>query len=102
MGPCEPGQVGNEAAISSSFQVRGASSGAGDFLSTVLYIKGDLPMPESEATSEPASSYVVVARRYRPQGFGELIGQEHVSQALSNAIATNRIGHAYLFIGARG
>jgi DNA polymerase-3 subunit gamma/tau len=59
-------------------------------------------MPDSEATSEPASSYVVVARRYRPQGFGELIGQEHVSQALSNAIATNRIGHAYLFIGARG
>ncbi len=50
----------------------------------------------------PAPSYVVVARRYRPQGFGELIGQEHVSQALSNAIATNRVGHAYLFTGARG
>ena len=59
-------------------------------------------MPESDATLEPATPYVVVARRYRPQGFGELIGQEHVSQALSNAIATNRIGHAYLFIGARG
>ena len=57
-------------------------------------------MPETDATLEPASPYVVVARRYRPQGFGELIGQEHVSQALSNAIATNRIGHAYLFIGA--
>ena len=47
-------------------------------------------------------SYVVVARRYRPQTFDELIGQEHVAQALSNAIATNRVGHAYLFTGARG
>jgi DNA polymerase-3 subunit gamma/tau len=44
----------------------------------------------------------VVARRYRPQTFAELIGQEHVAQALSNAIATNRVGHAYLFTGARG
>jgi DNA polymerase-3 subunit gamma/tau len=59
-------------------------------------------MPPPDNTAEPAPSYVVVARRYRPQGFGELIGQEHVSQALSNAIATSRIGHAYLFIGARG
>jgi DNA polymerase-3 subunit gamma/tau len=59
-------------------------------------------MPAPDATPDPAPSYVVVARRYRPQAFGELIGQEHVSQALSNAIATNRIGHAYLFIGARG
>jgi DNA polymerase-3 subunit gamma/tau len=49
-----------------------------------------------------ARQYVVVARRYRPQGFEELIGQEHVAQALSNAIATNRVGHAYLFTGARG
>ncbi len=49
-----------------------------------------------------AHQYVVVARRYRPQTFSELIGQEHVAQALSNAIATQRVGHAYLFTGARG
>jgi DNA polymerase-3 subunit gamma/tau len=59
-------------------------------------------MPKSESRSELSPSYVVVARRYRPQAFGELIGQEHVSQALSNAIATHRVGHAYLFTGARG
>ncbi|MGA2033007.1 MAG: DNA polymerase III subunit gamma/tau [Thermoguttaceae bacterium] len=47
-------------------------------------------------------SYVVVARRYRPQTFADLIGQEHVAQALSNAITTQRVGHAYLFTGARG
>ena len=59
-------------------------------------------MPNPDLHSEPSPSYVVVARRYRPQGFGELIGQEHVAQALSNAIATSRVGHAYLFTGARG
>ena len=46
--------------------------------------------------------YVVVARRYRPKGFDELVGQEHVGQALKNAIETSRVGHAYLFTGARG
>jgi DNA polymerase-3 subunit gamma/tau len=46
--------------------------------------------------------YVVVARRYRPQTFDELIGQQHVSHALTQAIAANRVGHAYLFTGARG
>ncbi len=59
-------------------------------------------MPAPDAPNEPAPSYVVVARRYRPQAFDELIGQEHVAQALSNAIATHRVGHAYLFTGARG
>src|SRR6186713_2512816 len=48
------------------------------------------------------SEYVVVARRYRPQDFSQLIGQDQVSQALANAITTNRVGHAYLFTGARG
>ncbi|MDR0871529.1 MAG: DNA polymerase III subunit gamma/tau [Planctomycetaceae bacterium] len=47
-------------------------------------------------------SYQVVARRYRPQNFGELVGQTHISQALSNAITSGRLGHAYLFTGARG
>jgi DNA polymerase-3 subunit gamma/tau len=55
-----------------------------------------------QAGGGPARQYVVVARRYRPQTFAELIGQEHVAQALSNAISTNRVGHAYLFTGARG
>jgi DNA polymerase III subunit gamma/tau len=58
---------------------------------------------ESPPSAGPAArQYVVVARRYRPQTFSELIGQEHVAQALSNAISTHRVGHAYLFTGARG
>jgi len=52
--------------------------------------------------SSRSREYVVVARRYRPQTFEELVGQEHVAKALSNAIATSRVGHAYLFTGARG
>ena len=62
-------------------------------------------MSDNEPTSQPSgsdSSYVVVARRYRPRGFTELVGQEHVGKALINAIETNRVGHAYLFTGARG
>ena len=50
---------------------------------------------------EPAA-YQVVARRYRPQKFGDLVGQEHVARGLVGAIDSGRIGHAYLFTGARG
>jgi DNA polymerase-3 subunit gamma/tau len=49
-----------------------------------------------------AERYVVIARRYRPQTFEDLIGQEHIAKALQQAIASNRVGHAYLFTGARG
>ena len=52
--------------------------------------------------NEENSSYQVVARRYRPQGFDTLIGQDHVAKALKGAIASGRVGHAYLFTGARG
>jgi DNA polymerase III subunit gamma/tau len=61
----------------------------------------DDPTQSDESSRRPAN-YLVVARRYRPQVFDELIGQEHIAQALANAIATNRVGHAYLFTGARG
>src|SRR5947208_4268667 len=47
-------------------------------------------------------SYQVIARKYRPQRFSDVVGQEHVTQTLSNAIQQNRIAHAYLFCGPRG
>ena len=57
----------------------------------------------AEGQNQSASGkYTVVARRYRPKTFAELVGQSTVSQALLNAIHTNRVGHAYLFTGARG
>ena len=48
------------------------------------------------------SDYQVLARKYRPKNFSELLGQTHVSQALSHAIDTGRLHHAYLFTGTRG
>lgn len=59
-------------------------------------------MELNETESSRGASYQVVARRYRPMEFDQLIGQSHVAKALSNAILTNRVGHAYLFTGARG
>jgi len=47
-------------------------------------------------------SYQVIARKYRPQRFEDVVGQEHVTQTLSNAIRSGRIAHAYLFCGPRG
>ena len=47
-------------------------------------------------------SYLVLARKYRPQTFADLAGQDHVVQTLVNAIASGRVAHAFLFTGARG
>ncbi|PYK00976.1 MAG: DNA polymerase III subunit gamma/tau [Verrucomicrobia bacterium] len=47
-------------------------------------------------------SYQVIARKYRPQRFADVVGQEHVTQTLANAIKQSRIAHAYLFCGPRG
>ncbi len=47
-------------------------------------------------------SYTVLARKYRPQRFSELVGQGHVAQTLGNAIKTGRVAHAFLFTGVRG
>src|SRR5947199_9692182 len=65
--------------------------------------KHKAPAPEA-AESAPASTtgYTVLARRYRPQQFADLVGQEAVARALVNALEGNRVAHAYLFTGARG
>ena len=47
-------------------------------------------------------SYLVLARKYRPRNFTEMVGQEHVVQALANALTSQRLHHAYLFTGTRG
>jgi DNA polymerase-3 subunit gamma/tau len=47
-------------------------------------------------------SYTVLARKYRPQTFADLAGQEHVTRTLGNAIASGRVAHAFLFTGVRG
>src|SRR4051794_7991764 len=60
---------------------------------------------QDKETTRPGGAdapYTVLARRYRPQTFDELVGQEPVTRALSNAIQAGRVAHAYLFTGARG
>jgi DNA polymerase-3 subunit gamma/tau len=52
--------------------------------------------------SDPATAYRVLARKYRPQTFAEVIGQEAMVRTLSNAIATGRIAHAFMLTGVRG
>ena len=47
-------------------------------------------------------SYTVFARKYRPQTFDDVVGQEHITRTLKNAILQNRLAHAYLFVGPRG
>lgn len=47
-------------------------------------------------------SYLVIARKWRPQVFEDVVGQEHVTRTLQNAIKSGRVAHAYLFTGARG
>ena len=47
-------------------------------------------------------SYTVFARKYRPQKFEDVLGQEHITKTLRNAIDQNRIAHAYIFVGPRG
>lgn len=56
----------------------------------------------SGAPPQAANGYTVVARRYRPRRFEDVVGQDHVVQALRNAIRLNRVTHAYLFSGTRG
>jgi len=47
-------------------------------------------------------SYKVIARKYRPQTFADIVGQQHVTRTLANAIESNRVAHAYIFSGVRG
>src|SRR3954471_24562603 len=63
--------------------------------------KPSTPAPEP-SPAPSAEGYTVLARRYRPQQFRDLVGQEPVAQALVNALQSNRVAHAYLFTGARG
>jgi len=52
--------------------------------------------------TEEDTSYLVLARKWRPQLFEEVVGQRHITQTLQNAILQKRVAHAFLFTGARG
>ena len=58
--------------------------------------------PAGIVPTDGAMSYLVLARKYRPATFSEVVGQEHVTRTLGNAFATGRVHHAFLFCGPRG
>ena len=60
----------------------------------------DLPLHSTAATA--AQPYRVLARKYRPQTFAQLIGQDAMVQTLGNAIRRDRLAHAFLMTGVRG
>ncbi|MGH3506699.1 MAG: DNA polymerase III subunit gamma/tau, partial [Nocardioidaceae bacterium] len=63
----------------------------------------DVPAcPGGRLRSYPVDAPLALYRRYRPDTFAEVIGQEHVTTPLSHALANNRVNHAYLFSGPRG
>src|SRR5687768_4370561 len=61
-----------------------------------------LDLPEVPAPAAASGAYRVLARKYRPQSFSELIGQDAMVQTLANAIERGRIAHAFLLTGVRG
>ncbi|MBF0152633.1 MAG: DNA polymerase III subunit gamma/tau [Magnetococcales bacterium] len=61
-----------------------------------------VPVQAGPFKAELMSAYLVLARKWRPQGFSTLIGQEHVTRSLVNALESGRLAHAFLFTGIRG
>ena len=90
----EPCQVRKEAAISRYFYVKSAfhrEIGTHTILFKFYNIKDVKNM-----------GYTALYRKFRPNTFGEMVGQEHITRTLRNQIMANRVGHAYLFNGGRG
>jgi DNA polymerase III subunit gamma/tau len=85
-----------EDANSAPQQVQPVTSGLGGAIEFGRAVRSDLP------SQVEVSPYRVLARKYRPQTFAELIGQEAVVRTLSNAIAQGRIAHAFMLTGVRG
>ena len=85
----EPGQVGNEAAIAVPGQCRSKAR---------LFASGKTGAHHDKG----AMSYLVLARKWRPRDFESLVGQDHVVRALTHALSSGRLHHAWLFTGTRG
>lgn len=83
----EPGQAGNRAALSGSGLVQASLVG----LERPYFFRSEQP-----------HMYEVMARRYRPAQFDEVVGQEHIAATLKNAITRDRVAHAYIFTGGHG
>jgi DNA polymerase III subunit gamma/tau len=103
--PREPRQARKGATVPGSRRVpRSTRSSSHRFYFQALakFMADSKPDTKSGANSDKTTSYQVIARKWRPQTFADVVGQSHVMTTLENAIRTNRIAHAYIFSGARG
>ncbi len=89
--------------------VRGSAREPGQTLTgAALSVVGPAPpvswpsLPAADALDEDVMAYTVLARRYRSQSFGSVVGQQPIAQTLQAAITSGRVAHAYLFTGTRG
>lgn len=92
--------------------IKGSSAGAADLPESDQRLEGEQPRGRPEQSiigsldeidcSCDFMSYQVIARKYRPQTFSQIVGQEIVTKTLQNAITSGRIAHAFLFSGVRG
>ena len=92
-------QPGEAAPNAAELEAAGQSALFGDPTATPPVAK---PAPPASAPPAPAQPYRVLARKYRPQTFSQLIGQEAMVQTLANAIRRERLAHAFLMTGVRG
>ena len=67
-----------------------------------MALAGDSSLPSAAVQSISSMAYQVLARKYRPQRFADVVGQDHVTVTLMNALTQNRIAHGYIFSGHRG
>src|SRR5207253_6834235 len=67
-----------------------------------LAVTTPVAAPAVSAPSDPVAAYTVLARKYRPRTFEDLIGQEAMVRTLANAFSTGRIAHAFMLTGVRG
>src|SRR5580700_5162936 len=99
---CEPRQGRKTATVSLMFHVP-----SGRLVGALTAAREPMSFVEARCTAffprrVMAQQYQVLARKWRPQQFDDVVGQEHVTTTLKNAIEQNRLAHAYLFVGPRG
>lgn len=101
MRTCEPRQGRKAATVvcSASAVVALACDG---FVGSSIRANVAVAKESQKANPKRLMAYLVIARKYRPQRFEDVVGQDHVTRTLINAIQQNRLAHAYLFCGPRG
>ena len=98
----EEPEAEDERASAAELEAAGQAAMFGDPVVPAAPVAAPAPSPASAPSTAPAQPYRVLARKYRPQTFAQLIGQDAMVQTLANAIRRDRLAHAFLMTGVRG